>query len=128
MVHNAALDALESERKELERRILADHTRGNDKIQNQQAELAKLRGKRSDNSALLQKLEKRLSDEHDEERRASEEEKKRLDDITARQKTEETEHFAALWIQLRWKAHLKRSALKKSSKGKKGKKGGKKKK
>ena len=38
---------------------------------------------------------------------------------------EEKQFFAALWIQLRYKAYLKRKALK-SSKGKKGKKGGKK--
>ena len=54
-------------------------------------------------------------------------EEQRLKRDQEKKDSEEKQYFAALWIQLRWKAYLKRKALKDSKKkGKKASKKGKK--
>ncbi|EJK59324.1 hypothetical protein THAOC_20469 [Thalassiosira oceanica] len=91
-----------------------------------EAALADLQRRKADNRSVLSGLEGRWEAEQRELAALMHEEERRQAAIEVERAREEKEHFAALWIQLRWKAHLKRVASK-QSKQKKKKKGGKKK-
>ena len=123
LVHDANASALQAEKMELEQK-LSDLAKNNaSSIQDAGYALAKLKEEQSENSAMLVQLEKRLADDQEDERLSKKGEHKRLQEVLEKKSMEEKEYYAALWIQLRWKAYLKRKALKQSSKGKKGKKG-----
>jgi hypothetical protein len=126
MVHITNVSALEGEKIALEKRLA-------DMVADQMAlmkdilsALETLNDERSRNLAVLQGLEKRLSEERKEEALEREREEGRQRDIEEKKSIEEREYFAALWIQLRWKAYLRRKASRQGSQGKKGSKKGKK--
>lgn len=127
-VHNADMSALQSEKAELEQTIANTAKEIASLSKETEATLEWLEQEQAENNQVLQKLEQRLAEEEEEARLLGLDEEKRLQKIEAEKAREEIEYFAALWIQLRWKAYLKRKASKQSSKGKKGSKKGKKKK
>ncbi|KAL9189010.1 hypothetical protein ACHAXT_011500 [Thalassiosira profunda] len=127
LVHNANVAAFEAERTELEQKLAALASSNATAMQETESALETLKEEQAANFAVLQKLEERLAEEAEGARVLQAQEEKRLKEIEERRLAEEKEYFAALWIQLRWKAFLKRKALKGSKKkGKKGKKGKKK--
>jgi hypothetical protein len=120
MVHNTNVSALEGERIALEERLadmVADHTASMKDIQ---SALEKMDDERSTNRAVLRGLEKRLAEEREEEKLEREKAEGRQRDLEEKKSMEEREYFAALWIQLRWKAYLRRKASRQGSQGKKG--------
>lgn len=125
LVHDANVAAFEAEKTELELKLAEQAKSNATSMQETESTLEKLKEEQTENAAALQKLEERLAEEQEEARLLQEQDAKRLQEWEAKRALEEKEHFAALWIQLRWKAYLKRKALK-GSKGKKGKKGKKK--
>ena len=122
-VHNANKKALSSEVSELEQNLANKQSVYAAELSNLESTLTKLKEEQVANSVVLAELEERMTAEKEEERLQQIEADKRLQEMKEKKAIEEKEHFAALWIQLRWKAYLKRKALKQSKK-----KGGKKKK
>ena len=99
-----------------------------------EAALSDLQRRKADNCSVLSGLEERWEAEQRELAALRLEEERRLASLEEERAREEKEYFAALWIQLRWRAFLKRSRVaskkgtkKKKKKGDKKKKGGKKK-
>ncbi len=89
--------------------------------------LEQVKQEQNEHKVALNELERRWDNEQEQTRIDIEnKELKRQRESKARE-FEEREYFASLWIQLRWKAYLKRKALKKTSTKAKGKKKGKKK-
>ena len=126
MVHITNVSALEGEKIALEKRLadmVAYHTAS---VKDIQSALEKLNDERYTTLAVLRGLEKRLAEELEEEKLEQEREEGRQRDIAKKKSIEEREYFAALWIQLRWKAYLRRKASRQGSQGKKGSKKGKK--
>ena len=125
-VHNADMSTLESEKAELEQ-TLSDMAKGRaSSKEDMEFTLQKLKHEQAENHEVLQMLEERLAEGKQEARLLQLEEEKRHQEFEEEKAMEEKEYFAALWIQLQWKAYLKRKASKQSSKGKKGSKKGKK--
>ncbi|KAL7540533.1 hypothetical protein ACHAXR_012234 [Thalassiosira sp. AJA248-18] len=126
LVHDANVFAFQAEKMNLEQKLAGMAKDNSSSIHAITSTLEQLQEEHAENYAVLQQLEKRLADEKEEEMLCKQEEDKRLQEAEAKNAMEEKMYYAALWIQLRWKAYLKRKALKQSSKGKKGKKKGKK--
>ena len=127
--HEWSMNALDAEGRRLKEQMAAMvHTHAKNTAQ-AGAALADLQRRKADNCSVLSGLEERWEAGQRELAALRHEEERRLAAIEAERAREEKEYFAALWIQLRWKAHLKRVASSKQSKKKKGgkKKGGKKK-
>ncbi|KAL3763613.1 hypothetical protein ACHAW5_003911 [Stephanodiscus triporus] len=126
MVHISNISSLEGEKVELERRsadMVVNHVTS---MRDIQSTLEKLNDERSKNLAVLQGLEKRLLEEREEETLHREMEERRTRDLEERKLADDREYYAALWIQLRWKAYLRRKASRQGAQGKKGSKKGKK--
>ena len=123
-IHNANMQALQNEVQDLESK-LSNMANTNTAAMNElESTLARLNKEQTENFAELQKLEKRLTEENEVERLQQIEQAKRDQEWEEKKALEEREYYAALWIQLRWKAYLKRKALKDlKKKGKKAKKG-----
>ena len=124
--HESSMNALDADGRRLKEQMAAMiHTHAESTAE-AGAALADLRRRKTDNCSVLSGLEERWEAEQREVAVLRLEEERRQAATEAERAREEKEYFAALWIQLRWKAHLKRVASSKQSKKKK-KKGGKKK-
>jgi len=122
-VHDANMKALSNGVSEVEQQLSNMTSSHAAELSELESTLAKLKEEQAVNSTVLAELEKRMASKKEEERLLQIEADKRLQEMKEKKLIEEKEYFAALWIQLRWKAYLKRKALKQSKK-----KGGKKKK
>ena len=131
--HESSLEALDGERFRLKEMaaIVKTHT---ENMAEAEAALSDLQRRKADNCSVLWGLEERWEAEQRELAALRLEEERRLASLEEERAREEKEYFAALWIQLRWRAFLKRSRVaskkgtkKKKKKGDKKKKGGKKK-
>ena len=122
-VHQANMNALSNEVSDLEQQLSNMTSSHAAELSSLESTLTKLQEEQAANSVVLAELEERMTAEKEEERLQQIDVDKRLLEIKEMKAIEEKEYFAALWIQLRWKAYLKRKALKQSKK-----KGGKKKK
>ena len=130
--HESSLKALDGERFRLkEQMAVKTHT---ENMAEAEAALSDLQRRKADNCSVLSGLEERWEAEQRELAALRLEEERRLASLEEERAREEKEYFAALWIQLRWRAFLKRSRVaskkgtkKKKKKGDKKKKGGKKK-
>ena len=125
LVHDANVSSLQAEKMELEQKLANMTNDNSSSMLAIESTLSRLKEEQAENYDILLQLEKRLSEEQQQEKILKEMEEQRLKRDQEKEDNEEKQYFAALWIQLRWKAYLKRKALK-QSKSKKGKKGGKK--
>jgi len=124
LIHDANVAAVQAEKLELEQKLADTAKKNSSSMREIESTLETLKREQFENNAVILRLEKQLADEQEEERLVQEEEDQRLVQVEEKRAMEETEYFSALWIQLRWKAYLKRKASKQSSRGKKkGKKG-----
>ena len=126
-IHNATLATLEHDEINIAQRIAAARDKATSSACVLDAKLSELNIEHADHNSALGELEQRKDAETKEEDEMAVRERLRLEDKARLAAREEHEHFAALWIQLRWKAHVKRQLLKQASskvrkKGKKSKK------
>ena len=127
-IHNCKMTALEAEIAELRKKKADVLSKNTAEMEKTELELRMLTEEYSKNKCVLDQLEQRLKDEKEEEKRLEQEKMARLEEDTNVKAIEEKQHFAALWIQLRWKRFKKRQLLKPKKKSKGGKKKSKKKK
>jgi hypothetical protein len=128
-IHSANMAALLETQSELSQQLKDITNTTASTINEIDTRLAKLKLEQADHETALEKLEELEKEEIKEKERQADDERLRLKINAEIKAQEEKEYFAALLIQFRWKAHMKRQLLKVSTKGKKGKaKGGKKKK
>lgn len=124
-IHNDKISRLENEIKELKQKTVDMETKTSSEMALTESELQLLTEEYSNNKVFLEKLEERLRVEEAEQRKIDEQEAIRLQEEANVNKLREKQHYAALWIQLRWKAFMKRKLLNQQKKGKgKGKKKG----
>eukprot|EP00574_Skeletonema_japonicum_P009126 CAMPEP_0201718002 /NCGR_PEP_ID=MMETSP0593-20130828/3607_1 /ASSEMBLY_ACC=CAM_ASM_000672 /TAXON_ID=267983 /ORGANISM="Skeletonema japonicum, Strain CCMP2506" /LENGTH=235 /DNA_ID=CAMNT_0048208181 /DNA_START=48 /DNA_END=755 /DNA_ORIENTATION=+ len=126
-IHTYKMEELESEIKDLHQEKADVLNKNTTEMEETELELQKLTDDYSKNKVVLDKLEQRLKAEKEKQNQLEQRETTRLEEEANAQALEEKKHYAALWIQLRWKRFKKRQLLKPKGKGKKG-KGGKKKK
>lgn len=127
-IHDYKVTSLEREIQELHQKKTHALSKNAIEMEETELELQKLTDEYEKNKVVLDQLEQRLKVEKEEEKQLERQEMIRLEEEANDKAKEEKKHFAALWIQLRWKRFKKRQLLKPKGKGKKGKKGGKKKK
>ena len=120
-IHNANMQALQKEVNDLQSKLSITTNTNAAAMNELESTLAKLNEEQTAGFAVLQHLEKRLTEEKEAERLLQNEQAKRDQEWEEKKALEERQYYAALWIQLRWKAYLTRKALK-DSKKKKGKK------
>ena len=102
--HEWSMSALDAEGRRLKEQMAAMvHTHAKNTAQ-AGAALADLQRRKADNCSVLSGLEERWEAEQRELAALRHEEERRLAAIEAERAREEREYFAALWIQLRWKA------------------------
>lgn len=123
-IHEANMSALQSEKQDLEHELAGQLIANNVASSELDSSFTKLKGEQAANHDILSQLEVRLTNEKERDRLLQLEDENRIQKLKDMKAREEEEYFAALWIQLRWKAYMKRKAMKDSKK--KGKKGGKK--
>ena len=121
-IHNANMQALQKEVNDLQSKLSITTNTNAAAMNELESTLAKLNEEQTAGFAVLQQLEKRLTEEKEAERSQQTEQAKRDQEWEEKKALEERQYYAALWIQLRWKAYLTRKALKDSKKKKKGKK------
>jgi metal-dependent hydrolase (beta-lactamase superfamily II) len=125
-VHKANLLALENNRADLSQQLEATKHKTTVAMKQLEVRFDELQLEHADHSAALDYLRQRQSVEAKKVEAAKAQEMLRAEKKAQIKAREEKEHYAALWIQLRWKAHVRRQLQKlAASKGKK--KGGKKK-
>lgn len=124
-VFNANKAVIEMEKTSLEQKLNNTNIANSESMSQVQTALNNLQAEQSVNEAVLLMLEQRKEKELEEEKRAKTEELIRIQEVAAKKASEEKKHFAALWIQLRWKAHVKRQLAKQKSAKKGGNKRGK---
>ena len=124
-IHEANMSALQSEKQDLEQELAGQLIANNFASSELESTFTKLKGEQAANHDILSQLEVRLTNEKERDRLLQLEDEIRIQKLKDMKAREEEEYFAALWIKLRWKAYIKRKAMKDSKK--KGKKGGKKK-
>lgn len=122
-IHKANLIELEQENVYLSAQ-LKDATKSTGlALSELETQLNRLQLEQSNHDAALKDLEARMVSENREKEQVAEEHRLRSEMKAEIKAKEEKEHFAALWIQLRWKAHVRRqmklAASKKKSGGKK---------
>jgi len=118
------LTALQDKQTELSKRLEDVTSRATLSINDIESRLTQLKLDQAHHNSSLQELEERWKDEVREEETSVELAKLLVQKKAEIRKQEENENFAALWIQLRWKAYCRRQLLKTHSvKGKKGKGG-----
>ena len=119
-IHNANLVALDKYKRNISQQITAARDQSTSFICDLDTKLSELKNEHADHNSALEKLEERKDREMEEDEERANQERLRLEEKARVAAREEHEHFAALWIQLRWKAHMKRQLIKQaSSKGKK---------
>lgn len=119
LVHNANMIALENHRALLARQLKVARDETVVAISDLEAQLSELKQEQSDVGSVLETLEQRLCDERTKNKEIQEVERLHAEKKAEAKAREEKEHFAALWIQLRWKAYLRRQSKKAATKGKK---------
>ena len=124
-IHEANMSDLQSEKQDLEHEPANKLIANNFASSELESTFTKLKGEQAANHDILSQLEVRLTNEKERDRLLQLEDEIRIQKLKDMKAREEEEYFAALWIKLRWKAYIKRKAMKDSKK--KGKKGGKKK-
>ncbi|KAL7435937.1 hypothetical protein ACHAXH_005017 [Discostella pseudostelligera] len=121
-VQDANIFTLQNEQLVLEQR-LADMIQYNTtSMHDVETILSNLHHEQSNITVVLQQLAIRVAEEEEEEKAHAELERARLAELEYEKSIDEKEYFAALWIQLRWKAYCKRKAMKQKNE-KKSKKG-----
>lgn len=110
-VQDAKILFLQNEQLALEER-LADVTNYNStSMQDIEMTFSNLQQEQSNITVLLHGLAPRVAKEEEEEKTIAEKERNHLHELEAERAMDEREYFAALWIQLRWKAYCKRKAI-----------------
>lgn len=122
------VSSLEREIQELQLRKADVLSKNDVEMEETALELRKLTEEYSKNKTVLDQLEQRLEVEQKQQKELEQQEAARMEEETNIKALEETKHYAALRIALRWKSFKKRQLLKLNTKGKKGKKKGAKKK
>ena len=125
-IHNYKVSSLESNILELQQKKSDVLSKNTTEMEETELELRKLTEEYSKNKCVLDQLDQRLQLEKIEQKQLEQKENTRLEEEANTKVLEEKKHYAALWIQLRWKSFKKRQLLKLATKSKK--KGGKKKK
>jgi len=125
-IHDYKVSSIESDILELQQKKTDVLSKNTTEMEETELELRKLTEEYSKNKSVLDQLEQRLQLEKIEQKQLEQKENARLEEEANTKVLEEKKHYAALWIQLRWKSFKKRQLLKLATKSKK--KGGKKKK
>ena len=123
-IHNDKISRLEKEIQVLKQNKVDMETKTSAEMALTESEFQLLTEEYSNNKAVMERLEERFMEEEAEQRKIEEQEAIRLQEEANVNALCEKQHYAALWIQLRWKAFMKRKVLnqqKKKGKGKKGK-------
>ena len=121
-IHNCKMSSLQVEIVELRKKRADILNKNTAEMEKTELELRMLTEEYSKNKCILDQLEERLKDEKEEEKRLEQEKMTLLEEEANVKALEEKQHFAALWIQLRWKRFKKRQLLKPKKKSKGGKK------
>lgn len=128
-MRDANISVQKSEQAKLEDTLSKNRIHSTKLLESCESVLDRLREDQLEHAAALKMLETRWTDEQEQIRLRKEAEELQRKEAAMARYIEEQEYFSALWIQLRWKAYLKRKSMKQSSAmGKKGPKKGKKKK
>lgn len=122
-IHSYKVSSLQSEVEELHLKKADALSKNKIELEKTELELQTLTEEYTKNKIVLDQLEERLRVEQLEQEEVKQQGAARLEEEVNAKAIEETKHYAALWIQLRWKTFMKRS-----TKGKKSKKKGAKKK
>ncbi|KAL3769245.1 hypothetical protein ACHAWU_006999 [Discostella pseudostelligera] len=128
-VQDATISILQHEQLVLEQRLADVIQYNTTSMHDIETTLFNLHNEQSNITVVLQQFAIRVAKEQEEEKVLAELERARLAELEYEKSIDEKEYFAALWIQLRWKAYCKRKAMKQKSnkKSKKGANGGSKK-
>lgn len=122
VIHNYKVSRLEADIKELEQKKADVLKKNAHEMEEIESTLRRITEDYLTNNALLKALEQRLELELAEQKKLEEKKREILQEEADSKALEEKQHFAALWIQLRWQAYQKRQLLKKQKKKDKGKK------
>lgn len=122
VIHNYKVSRLEADIKELEQKKADVLKKNAHEMEEIESTLRRITEDYLTNNALLKALEQRLELELAEQKKLEEKKQEILQEEADSKALEEKQHFAALWIQLRWQAYQKRQLLKKQKKKDKGKK------
>lgn len=122
VIHNYKVSRLEADIKELEQKKADVLKKNAHEMEEIESTLRRITEDYLTNNALLKALEQRLELELAEQKKLEEKKQEILQEEADSNALEEKQHFAALWIQLRWQAYQKRQLLKKQKKKDKGKK------
>lgn len=123
-IHNDKIHHLENEIQELKQKKVDVEIKTSAEMAMTESELQLLTEELFNNKAVLE-LEERLKEEEAEQKKIEEQEAIRLQEEANANALREKQHYAALWIQLRWKAFFKKKMLnqqKKKGRGSNGKK------
>lgn len=121
-VQDANISILQNEQLVLEQRLADTIQYNTTSMHDVETILSNLHHEQSNITVVLQQLAIRVAEEEEEEKAHAELERARLAELEYEKSIDEKEYFAALWIQLRWKAYCKRKAMKQKNE-KKSKKG-----
>lgn len=119
-IHNCKVSLLETEITKLRQKKADVLIKNASEMEKTKLELRKLTDEYTKNKCVLGKLEQRLEEEKEQQKQLEQQRIARLEEEANVKALEEKKHFAALWIQLRWKSFKKRQLLKKSKKKSKG--------
>jgi hypothetical protein len=122
VIHNYKVSRLEADIKELEQKKADVLKKNAHEMEEIESTLRRITEDYLTNNAILKALEQRLELELAEQKKLEEKKQEILQEEADSKALEEKQHFAALWIQLRWQAYQKRQLLKKQKKKDKGKK------
>mmetsp|Transcript_27047 Transcript_27047/g.57725 ORF Transcript_27047/g.57725 Transcript_27047/m.57725 type:complete len:375 (-) Transcript_27047:1656-2780(-) len=126
-VHIETMSTIQKESEDIQRELEIHSDISSKQLSLRNSNLEQMKQERNEHELVLSGLERRWDDEQKQARRNSEDNELKRQLELKKREVEEQEYFASLWIQLRWKAYLKRKSLKKISSKAKGKKKGKKK-
>ena len=113
-IHNDKISRLENEIQELKQKKVDMETKTSAEMAMTESGLQLLTEEYSNNKAVLEKLEERDAHEEAEQRQIEEAEQRKIEEEANANALREKQHYAALWIQLRWKAFMKRMKIQNS--------------
>ncbi len=111
-MQDATISSLRNEQSALEERLAHLIQYNSTSMQDIEKTLYNLHQEQSNITAVLHQLALRVAKEEEEKTIHAEMERTRLYELEVEKAMDEREYFAALWIQLRWKAYCKRRTLK----------------